>query len=479
MELTKALEKSELIIIEGESKSGKLTFAINVNINYMKNNTPLLIFSSLPRKLMEKRLMIIENFVDDKTKERLKETTLLCLRENFRDLKQFYDFHMIIDDIKKVIEEKESRNIIFHRLDQMFEVQDGNDAEWFIDTLLKLKEEMGLKISATLDSSSDSYTFLHSYLKNYIDIEFKMEKSEYREIEVISSIFPIDTLNYRFYKNNNALYITPSSSTITYDGIQTEPDDMILPEKSSNDSSTKRKVVLYTHDNALASMHRYIFDTEEFEVYISNNLLETISLLEKKVDLLIYNYSELNETKEMHKVIKRYGYNGHMICISAKNYIRSTDRMSSVNYGCEDIFPINFILEEYILSIERTLNERFYSSKINEIPPHREVVNDIEKFCRIVSSLIEKHIYFTILEVESDVDKDILKKRFREKDMFCYLDEILLVLLLNSRERVVKEKIIPNLNFGKRSKFMIKQIINAYTLKDTGAEPCKRWKDLL
>ena len=443
MELTKALEKSELIIIDGESKSGKLTFAINVNINYMQNNSPLLIFSSLPRKLMEKRLMIIENFVDDKIKESLKETTLLCLKENFRDLKQFYGFHMIIDDIKKAIEEKGSRNIIFHRLDQMFEVQDGSDAEWFVDILLKLKEEMGLKLSVTLDPSSESYTFLHSYMKNYIDIEFKMEKAEYREIEVISSIFPIDTLNYRFYKNNNALHIVPSSSTVTYNGIQTEPCDMILLENKSNELLGKRKVVLYTHDAPLASMHRYIFNTEEFEIYISNNLLEIISYMEKKVDLLIYNYSELSETKEMHKVIKRYGYKGHMICISAKNYIRSTDRMSSVNYGCEDIFPINFILEEYILSIERTLNVRFYSPKINEIPPHREIVNDIDQFCNIVNGLIKKHIYFTILEVESDVDREILKKRFREKDMFCYLDHTLLILLINSRERVAKRRLSP------------------------------------
>ncbi len=480
MKLTEALKKSEIVAIEGEPKSGKLTFAIYVNTHYLDDNSPLLIFSTLPKKLMTKRLNIISNFVDQQTREKLNNTTLLCLKENFKNLKQFYDFHLIIKDIEKAIDEIDSHNIIFHRLDQMFEVQDGNDAEWFVESLLNLKEEKKLKLFITLDPTVESYDFLQSYMKNYIDIDLAIQKAECREIEIISSIFPIDAINYKFYKNktNNNLEIGYSSINSEIENTVLELPDTISSKKSKKRLSHKTKILIQTTNISLISMHEYIFNRDDFEVYISSSLLDTINYMEIAIDLLIYNYDKFDETKEMYKVLQRYGYRGHMICISTKPYIRSTDRMIGVNYGCEDMFPINFLLEEYILSIERTLQYRFYSTKIHKIPSNKEVANNITEFCKTVNILIEEHIYFTVLVVESDVSENTLKKRFRDKDIFCYLDNILLILLLNSRKEIVEDRIVPNLNFENEKKFIIKNIIEANILQSKKDEFCKEWKSI-
>jgi len=150
LKIEKAIKHSDLILIEGGKKQGKLTFSLFTSCIILGESSEILLISPQAKSLMNKRLDIISKFADKKLSNCIENLKLLCLKENYRELKAIYGFEFIMDDIERMVDKNRSNIVILHRLDAMFEVQESSDAEWFIENIVAIQRKKNFKMHLTI-----------------------------------------------------------------------------------------------------------------------------------------------------------------------------------------------------------------------------------------------------------------------------------------------------------------------------------------
>jgi hypothetical protein len=137
--------------------------------------------------------------------------------------------------------------------------------------------------------------------------------------------------------------------------------------------------------------------------------------------------------------IKQQKIASKLIYITQNDYVRTEDKMKALESGCYEMFPLNFALGEYILEIEKMLNNNFYTGILNILHTNKTITKT-ENLCDIVDSLYEEKIFFTTLRFKSAITPEEIRKKLRSTDIIYYdadKNEYILTLI-NIRERNIK-----------------------------------------
>ena len=461
MEIKDAIQKSELTLVEGEKKIGKLTFALFSVANFL-NGSNLIIFSPLPKPLMLKRLESIAYLGDEKIINIIKSTKLLCMKENIKELKIRFGNQFMIEDIKKGVEKYESRCVIFHRFDLFFEIQEREDAEEFMEKMISLKDKYQLKLFIT-SSTTQNNNYINDLLENFTDINLLLQKNDALKISVKNSIFPIQPSSFYFTLEENHLLLKP---------IEIIKENSFLEKKSKE--QINKKVLLISQDEKLIKLHKFLFNKDIFQLDIATTLTETIQKILEGPDLIIYNPHDNSYDLEVCDIIKKNNLQSKLIYIVNKDYIRNEDKMSAIHAGCYEVFPKKFIFEEYILTLEKALNINFYTSLIQQLPSHKKVIKSLKHFCNIIDSFWQHGICFTIILAKTNIPKEKIIPKIREKDVIFYDNEYITICLLNLLKvnaNIITNKIKSSINQEKEI-FEVVSIIDVTTYEQEKKKVC-------
>jgi len=399
------IEKSDVILIEGGKKQGKLTLALN-KCSEGKN----LIISAYQKPVFLKRLNAISNIKDENTLTALSNSKFLMLKEDWLESKIKYGYDFLLEDMKRAINEHSPDNVIFHRLDMMFGLHMSDNISIFMEKLLSLREECGCKFFITVVPSDENEPIIET-IEDFSDLNIELKKEKERIIYIKNSIFPVKPDKYYFLYKDNRLLIQPVDKSI----------------KISKTTS----VLLISDNKELIELHRYIFGHEEFDIDTATGMTETINKILNSPDLIIYNPKEMKLDLSVCDTIKQQKIHSKLIYISNAEYVRMEDKMKAIESGCYEMFPITFVLGEYILEIEKTLGNNFYTAILNKLSRNK-TVNNKKHFCEIVESLYDEKIFFTILKFKSDVKPEEIRKKLRDTDIIYHdrnSDEYILCLI--------------------------------------------------
>lgn len=461
MEIKDAIKKSELTLIEGDKKIGKLTFALFSVANFL-NGSNLIIFSPLPKPLMLKRLESIAYLGDEKIINIIKSTKLLCMKENIKELKIRFGNQFMIEDIKKGVEKYESRCVIFHRFDLFFEIQEREDAEEFMEKMITLKEKYQLKLFIT-SSTTQNNNYINDLLENYTDINLLVQKNDIIKISVQNSIFPIQPSKFIFILEKNHLLLKP---------IEMIKENSPLEKKSKE--QINKKVLLISQDEKLIKLHKFLFRKDIFQLDIATTLTETIQKILERPDLIIYNPHDDSYGLEVCNIIKKNNLQSKLIYIVNKNHVRNEDKMSAIHAGCYEVVPKNFTFEEYILILEKALNNNFYTSLIKQLPSHKKVIKNLKHFCDIIDNFWQNGLCFTIVLAKTNINKEKIIPKIREKDIIFYDNGYIAICLLNmlkAKASIIIDKIKSSFNQEKEI-FEVVTITDAITYKEEKNKVC-------
>ncbi|WP_187646923.1 response regulator transcription factor [Nitrosophilus labii] len=466
MTIENAIKKSELVSIEGENKSGKLTFSLFITANIFYDNS-LVMFSSFPKSLMLKRLSAIAYLGDKKVANIINSMNILCLKENFKELKRRFGYKFMIEDIKRVIEKDSCKTLLFHRLDLFFEIQERDDAEQFIEELIEIKELYDIKLLITSSASNNPNNFINEILENYTDMNLYIEKENRIEIKVQSSIFPVQHLRYLFQLENKTLKLKPLK--------ENETSNLVTQETQAE--KPLKKILLISQDTELINLHRFLFDRESYIFDTASSLSETIQKILEGPDLIIYNPPDESYDLEVCTIIKNNNLRSKLIYIVNKEYVRQSDKMNAINAGCYEIFSKNFIFEEYILTLERIIQNHFYTTLIQQLPNNMEIIKNLQHFCNIIDGFWHNRIYASIISAKTNISKEILFSKIREKDIMFYDEKRVIFCLISLRKEIAKTVIDKMKAFTDETKenfFETEHIIDTTIWKEHKEEICKK-----
>jgi hypothetical protein len=464
LNLEEAIENSEFLLVEGGKKQGKLTFTLFCSCKLIDDSSHVVIFSPFPRSLMNKRISIISDFADNELRECLQQIELLCLKENYRELKALYGLEFIANDIEKAIEKVSANIVILHRLDAMFEIQESSDAEWFIETIISIKKRREFKLFITTGMIGDEQSFIHDILENYMDMNLMVKKgNNAREVEVLSSIYPVKEGGYTFCKIDNKLKLTTME----------EAKSKEIDYSTSVTKSESCEILLIAREEEFVALNRFIFGGSQLNLSVVSSPVAVATAVMKGPDLIILDTSDSSEIVEISKLISQYGLKSKIISILDKEYVRSTDKLDAAKMGCYDIFSRNFIFEEYIMSIERILDSRFYSSKIENLSLSEKKYGDkIGELCEFLRDLQTQGIYFSLLTAIGDIDIESIETKIRERDVVCKVGNSVIIAFINSRVDTVKR--IVDVKFDSLDSFEIEEISDVLNWKSIEEKLCEK-----
>jgi len=416
------INKSEIILIEGGKKQGKLTLALS-----RCKNEDTLVFSAYQKPIFLKRISAISNLKDDNVQSALSKMKYLTLKEDWLDYKIKYGYDFLLEDIKRAIKEHNPKNIIFHRLDMIFGLHMSDNTSIFMEKLIALKEEFECKLFITAVPNDENETIIET-IEDFSDLNIEIKKEKERIIYIKNSIFPVKPDKYYFIYKNDQLIIKPVEQDVKV--------------------SKSIHILLITDKEELISLHRYIFSQKGFFIDVATSMSDTINKILSGPDIIIYNPKDDKLDLSVCNTIKQQKINAKLIYITQSEYVRTEDKMKALESGCYEMFPLNFMLGEYILEIEKMLGMNFYTSVLNKLIKNK-IVHNLPHFCDVVDSMFEEKIFFTVLKFKSDLKPEDVRKKLRSTDIIYYDDKNkeYILCLINIRKRNIQpviEKLFEN-----------------------------------
>jgi len=364
----------------------------------------------------------------------LENLSLLCLKEDWEKIKAEFGFDFLLEDIKKIIKDKFPEVLILHRPEIMFNRQEEEFAKQYIEDVIEICSDLNIKLIITLEENS----FLIEKIENFSEINFLIKKlsSNEREINIKHSLYPIDYESFILKWQINKLIILEKNIK--------KPIETLEKEKPL--TQNRKSMLIITNNEYLQKFHQYIFE-KEFILDFAKNLSDIISKLLKNPEIVIYNPEGEKIDTQICESFKNT--NTKIIYIVNKDYTRNIDKMNFFAAGCYEVIPKNFIIEEYILLIEKLSNNYFYLNKIKFLTT-KNIIKNRNNFFNIVNTLYDERVYFSIVIGKSD--EDIFSK-IRHNDIIFRENNTIFLCLIDTN-RYLYEKVIKNKLNLKEEKFV-------------------------
>ena len=211
------------------------------------------------------------------------------------------------------------------------------------------------------------------------------------------------------------------------------------------ENNSKIQVMLMSDNDELKKLHYYIFSSSDDVDYYTIDILpeEEMDLLEE-MDIIIYNKKDENVKKRILNTIKKEKLNLKFFEITSQEYLRQKDLLLANIDGVDKLFKKDFLMEDFVMSIEMYLKSSFYSRRLLALDEEEIVVHKKEDFDMKIANLLEKKVFFSLFTYHYDADADIesynIQKIVREYDK----------IFVNKRKKEIKFLILNTVpDFGK------------------------------
>jgi archaellum biogenesis ATPase FlaH len=415
------------IAISGGRQTGKLTLALYFASQLTKK--PVTLISPFSQLFLNKKINANLQLKSN-LQPVLKQLIPLNLKDDWKSIKNDYGYSFLLKDIAKI--NAEAREVvIFHRIDEFFEIQDSNDIENFLFNLISIAQTEEKIIIFTVNMEHESSRYIYDYFEKNIDSEFTISKraheSNIRDVEIISSLFSPQhsNLSFEFNKTTRSFDLTPTEN------------------KEQREYQNKRyRVVLASQSTELIDLAHYLFKGDNFElVQIEPSLTEMMEEILDKTDLIIFNPHSQQLPIELKKITNAIsGGSKKVIFIPAKAIKRRIDKAQILQSGFFDIQEKDFYIEDLISSVERALDFPFYTNKMLKIPNKTHLIYDKKIFSQFITLLLSKNIFFTVFQFkyEQPPNEKELKNNLGRAFDIAYInkkDKTLYLFLVNTLTR--------------------------------------------
>ncbi len=216
-------------------------------------------------------------------------------------------------------------------------------------------------------------------------------------------------------------------------------------------------IVLISENSSLIKMHQNIFSNQKnikFMHYSLSDIVEKRAVISEDTDVIVFDDRTYDLDDKLVAYLKNLAHFSKIYQLSNKKFLRKTDLNNAREIGIDYVAPCNFDLQEYISSIESSLDNDFYTQKVKEflkIP--REKKLEYQALKAYLLELKEKQIIFSLLRVETkNLETQDILSLIREEDSVYHDREngSLVFVLLNILGDNAKEILAKRLKIKKR-----------------------------
>ncbi|OQX73916.1 MAG: hypothetical protein B6D59_04130 [Campylobacteraceae bacterium 4484_4] len=325
------------------------------------------------------------------------------LKRSFRDSKS-----QIINALEEVLRTFEGTFIYFDRIDYYLDCDDEREIKRFFHQIAVLLERYDKKVIFIYGTYGDSVQLL------------QRELQKYSQTLTLNSLFAT--------KKDSHM---PHTETLQNPKeVQDISDETLVELSLLATESHKQKpiqMMLISDNDEVKKLNYYLFrEVDDIDYYTVDMIDETDMQILNEMDIVVYNKDDGSLKKKILDYIKSHHLRLKFFYISSKSYIRQKDLLKEHILGVDKVLKLDFLLEDYILSMEKNLHTNFYSQRVLELQNGEKILYDEkDAFERRVKNLMERQIFFSLLQYHYDAEIDIkeynLKKIVREFDTI-YID---------------------------------------------------------
>lgn len=301
------------------------------------------------------------------------------------------------DDFFKEFEEKvenfSGTLIYFDRIDYFLDFSTFSKFEKALQTLKDIVEKHHKKIIYIYNSKSTKHPHLHKAIsKNSTTLDFKNRENKEKTM--------------------------PSLHALQEELL----DDKTVKSSITRDSDAKIQVMLMSDNDEQKKLHYYIFSSSsDVDYYTIDILPEDEMAIIEEMDIVIFNKKDDELKKRILHSIKKDKLAVKFFEITNNEYLRQKDLLMANLDGVDKLFKKDFLMEDFVMSIEMYLKNNFYSKRLLVLDDDNEIVMSKKNlFDEKITQLLEKKIFFSLFTYRYDADADIdsynIQKIVREYD---------------------------------------------------------------
>jgi len=402
MEIIHKLQESESIVIEGDRRIGKTTFALYI---LKKKYKKISFISPLTNNQTAKRLEAISNsFLEfDNIKEFV---DAYSFREDWIDVKNEFGFKYLLQDLDFFIATQPNDVVVFHRIGTLFEYSDRDLIEHFFHTLLAYGIKHKKKLVFLLGKDVINYDLISHYLVESSDLYIKMEKEgELREIEVLFALTPILDPKYVFESKHKKLFL--------------------FTKEKSGYVNKNVSVVVISKETYVKKLNKYILEHPQIELKIIDSIADALDVILQNPDYLLYFGEDNKINTSICELNSKYDLYTKILYLLKKEFIRVDDRLNIIDKGCVDLLNINTQTINYVLEISKYIQINFYKIAIIQDHVNFETKDEVKNF---VKYLLDERILFTIVKIDGKLQNT---KYLRSYDKYIEFKDYSVLILIN------------------------------------------------
>ena len=187
------------------------------------------------------------------------------------------------------------------------------------------------------------------------------------------------------------------------------------------EQENKIQVMLMSDNNELKKLHYYIFSSSDDVDYYTIDILPDDEMdLIHEMDIIIYNKKDTTVKKRILNTIKKEKLDVKFFEITNQAYLRQKDLLLANLDGVDKLFKKDFLMEDFVMSIEMYLKSSFYSRRLLALDEEEIVMHKKEVFEKKIEQLLKKKVFFSLFSYHYEADADIesynIQKIVREYD---------------------------------------------------------------
>ncbi len=352
-----------------------------------EKNSHILFFSSQNYLLVKSELnhLKIHSKIYQDYQERVK---FIFLKKSFTKYEN--DF---FKDFEERVANFEGTLLYFDRIDYFLDFTTYEKFEKTLEVFKHIVEKYDKKIIYIYNSKSEKETYLHKAMhKNATILDFKNQKNKETTMPSLHALQE-ELLEERSVRKSNI-----------------------------HNSDAKIQVMLMSENDEQKKLHYYIFSSSaDVDYYTIDILPEDEMSIIAEMDIVIYNKEDDILKKRILQTIKKENLAVKFFEITSQDYLRQKDLLMANLDGIDKLFKKDFLMEDFVMSVEMYLKNSFYSKRLLTLDDENEIIVSHKNiFEEKINTLLEKKIFFSLFTYGYDADADIasynIQKIVREYD---------------------------------------------------------------
>ena len=425
--LEKLIQSSLITVVEGERNSGKLVFSLFVLKHILKKDA--IFITAMEKSLFERKIKVFEerfHFLKNINK-------LLCpfiLKCGWSILKKQYSYALFEEELKKIFKENSSKIVLFHHFDQFFELHDRFEIESLVRLLIQLATEYDKQIIITIATSDINYDFMNNIMYDFSELVLKLDEKNVNEhrIQVMHSLQKINNTVFRLKSNDDNLRLEEYNEKNFPIAVKTYLKVLIIsPEEKK--------------PQALQMIEYILSEKVMFEVTYASSIDEIFQEVFLKPDLIFFFIKYESFNKEAYKNLKLFLPDSSFFIFFLQDFIRTSDRREIIQLGFNEVFSLNFQVEDVISRIEKAVGDNFYSNLLQSFNSHNGFLKNKEDLHALMQEAYDKRIYFSLVVYRHNCSDQITFNSGRESDVIYHDQENMKTyyLALNTSSFIAKK----------------------------------------